>query len=211
MNGSLQSLTIAIPARNAAATLPRCLAAIAKQRGLGAARQQVVVIANDCTDDTAAIARAAAWEIDIICHETDLPRARANAGCARRLSMEMSADLTSTDGILVSTDADAVADEDWLQSLLLALKPDVAAVAGRVSWNGGETSLLAGGNLERRYPAALAEIEALLAPKALAPLAHDGQPQQLVRAGTNFAVWRTAVGTCWRRAAAGQWRRPGVL
>lgn len=186
MSGGLQPLTIAIPACNAAATLPHCLAAIAKQTGLDARQPLVVVLANDCTDETAAIARAAANDIDIICHETDMPRTRAHAGWARRLAMEMAADLTSDGGIIVSTDADAVADPDWLEALMQALRPGVAAVAGRVSRSGNERTVAAG-NLEQRYLAASAEIEALID-----PVVEGLWPRHNLRSGANFAVRRAA-------------------
>ena len=51
---------IAIPARNEAALIGRCLSSLAAQT-VDPASFAVVVVANNCTDDTAAIAQASHW------------------------------------------------------------------------------------------------------------------------------------------------------
>ena len=87
---------VVIPAKNEADRLPACLAALAAQRDTSGRRffptsLGVLVFANDCEDDSAAIARRLlegfpfCWRVA----EASLPRPRAHAGGARREAMNM--------------------------------------------------------------------------------------------------------------------------
>ena len=79
-------LSILIAARNEEVLLPGCLASIAAQDA-GAGRVEAVVIANGCTDRTAALAREwAAAHPEIPCTVLELPEGNIsgalNAGAA---------------------------------------------------------------------------------------------------------------------------------
>lgn len=185
-------IVVAIPARDEEALLPRCIEAVERQTGLNGASVGVFVLANNCSDLTAdvVIALAASSAMPIVCHALALPADRANAGWARRLAMEGAAELAAEDAMLVSTDADAVADPDWLSSLVEAFRAPVTAVAGRVSGDWAElqhlpSAALAIGELEGRYQAAAAELEWLVD-----PLPHDPWPRHRLESGANFAVGR---------------------
>jgi hypothetical protein len=185
------ALAVAIPARNEAALLPRCLDAIGRQRRIDIDRIAVVVLANNCTDATADIARAAGLNgMAVKCVETRLPPERANAGWARRLAVDEAARLVAEHGIVVTTDADGVADEDWLAAHSRAFAAGVDAVAGRVSGDWSEmqalpAQALAIGDLEWRYQAAVAELESLID-----PVFYDPWPRHWQRSGANIALTR---------------------
>ena len=194
MIGGGLDLVVAIPACNEEALLPRCIAAIERQTGLADVKAGILVLANNCTDNTVSVclALAASSPLPIQCDAIELPGDRAHAGWARRLAMEAAAALIRQDGILVSTDADSYADPDWLAAHLAELGAPVEAVAGRVSGDWDDLcslpeNALAVGALEWRYQAAAAELEALLD-----PLPHDPWPRHRLQSGANFSVCRAA-------------------
>ena len=115
----------AIPAFNEAERIGTCLTALADQiRPLTGA----VLLANNCTDQTAAIARAVAapFRLDIL--PVTLPPHRANAGTARRLAMQHAAAMAGRDGAVLTTDADAAVPADWVARNLDALSAGADAV-----------------------------------------------------------------------------------
>ena len=78
---------VAIPARNEVGRILSCLDALLDQRGsdgrpLPADDLRIVVLANNCTDDTAQAARSRSSRISV--QEVSFPPAHANAGAARR-------------------------------------------------------------------------------------------------------------------------------
>lgn len=130
-----RNMAIAIPARDEAAWLPSCLDRLAGlDRDARVGRVDLVIVANNCTDDTAATARAwaaahAAVSIEVI--EATLPPARANAGWARRAALDAAADLLSAPTDLVlCTDADTLVASDWLVRTLDHVDQGYEAVAG---------------------------------------------------------------------------------
>lgn len=155
---------IVIPARDEAALLPRALQAIAAQRGVTAA-YEVIVLANNCSDDTASRARELAQRckacaIHVV--EVRWPPAIANVGRARRALMEIaSARLLQTSpaqGVIISTDADTSVAGDWLFASLMAIDAGADAVGGRI----------------------VAEVDDALPPMA----------QQLMRLDDRYRSWR---------------------
>jgi hypothetical protein len=82
---------VAIPAKNEADRTGVCLTALSDQQHRPDA---VILLLNKCTDGTEATARALAprlgFEPDLAC--LDLTPAQANAGCARRLAMQLAAE-----------------------------------------------------------------------------------------------------------------------
>lgn len=138
-------IVVVIPARDERETLPDTLAALAQQRDLHGrqlprCRFEVIVLANNCADDTATVARQfAVTNPDVALHvaELDLPEEHAHVGVARRLLMDEAArrlHLTrrGAAGVIVSTDADTVADPTWLAATLAEVSRGADAVGGRI-------------------------------------------------------------------------------
>ncbi len=196
---------IAIPARDEASRLPGCLAALAAQRGPGGspadhAGTVVLVLANNCTDATAAVARALAPRLPFALQveEHRLPAALAHAGGARRLAMATAAALfggpsagswpASFPGALLCTDADARPAPGWLAANLAALAAGADAVAGAIALDPAEAALLPvrlrrREAAEARYAAALAALAATVDPDP-----HDPWPCHAMRSGASIGL-----------------------
>ena len=124
---------VAVPARNEAANLPECLMALARAaRHADIQRLDIVILANNCDDDTAAVARRDLGRrvaVEVI--EAHLPAERAHAGWARRLALDAACGhLPSGGDLLLSTDADTVVAEDWLTRTVAHIASGYDAVAG---------------------------------------------------------------------------------
>jgi hypothetical protein len=139
----LQACVI-IPAKDEAHNLPATLAALAAQVELSGAPLpagclEVIVLANNCLDDTAAAVRhAAARHPGLALHvaELQLPGELAHVGQARRLLMDAAAQrLAATagpQGLILSTDADTLAAPDWLAACRAEVAAGAVAVGGRI-------------------------------------------------------------------------------
>lgn len=187
MTVSSATIAVAIPAHNEAALIGRCLDALAAQADAGPFK--IIVLANDCSDDTASIARLPRG-IDVRVIEIRMPDGRRGAGHARRLAMAHAGEFGT---ILLTTDADCVADPDWVAAHRAAFARGVDAVAGRVSGDWNEISLLpdrarAIGALEWEYLALLARAEALFAPRP-----HDPWPRHAQCCGANIGITRAML------------------
>ena len=129
-------LGVVVPARDEAATLPACLAALARAAAhpeVAGTPVLVVVAADRCTDDTAAVAAAAGALVVTGTGETvgDARHAGALAVLARGRRPERV--------WLASTDADSVVPEGWLALQLAAAESGVEALVGLVEvadWTG---------------------------------------------------------------------------
>ena len=178
---------VAIPAKNEAERLAHCLRALGEQldrrgRPLPRGAFGVVVLANDCDDDTAAVARAAGqgrrYELRVI--EARLPRPFAHAGGARRAAMDLAeawlAERTDRADVILTTDADSLAAPDWLSANLKAFDEGADAVLGRISLDeeGARlpAALHARGKLEAVYEDLLTELCAQLDPQDENPWPH---------------------------------------
>lgn len=139
----LQACVI-IPAKDEAHNLPATLAALVAQTELNGAPLpsgclEVIVLANNCTDGTAAVVRqVAACYPGLALHvaELQLPKILAHVGQARRLLMDAAAQrLAATagpQGLILSTDADTLAAPDWLAACRAEVLAGAAAVGGRI-------------------------------------------------------------------------------
>ena len=126
-------IAVAIPARNEAANLPSCLAALRKAADALAQDIYVLVLANNCDDDTAAVVAEAdhGGRLQLSLVERQLSADMAHAGFARRLVLDAAADLLREPGdLLLSTDADTVVAEDWLTRTRAYFDQGFDAVAG---------------------------------------------------------------------------------
>jgi hypothetical protein len=127
-------IAIAVPARNEAERLEACLEHLDDLTSdPRIARVEVVLLANNCQDDTVPRARALAHRRPerLVVHDIVLPPAKAHAGWARRLALDAAARrLDASDDVLMSTDADTKPAADWLVRTLDHLDAGWDAVAG---------------------------------------------------------------------------------
>lgn len=140
---ALQACVI-IPAKDEAASLPATLAALAAQTTLAglalpAGMLEVIVLANNCLDRTAAAVRQSARRHpSLVVHvaEVQLPRPQAHVGRARRLLLDEAAQrlerTVGPTGVLLSTDADTLVASTWLAATLHEIATGAEAVGGRI-------------------------------------------------------------------------------
>jgi glycosyltransferase involved in cell wall biosynthesis len=122
--GATPEVSVVIPVRNGAVTLPPLLRSLEAQT-LERERFEVVVVDNDSSDDTAATATAHGAKV---VHEPVANRSRArNRGVAAAAGL-----------LYAFTDADCVADPRWLEALL-ECAPSAPLVAGAVEVTVGES------------------------------------------------------------------------
>ncbi len=162
---------VVIPARNEAERLPRALAALAAEGTL-----DIVVVANGCGDDTAAIARAGCPSLSVATLETG-PLANG-VGAARRLGMALALKHAG-DPALATTDADCTVRPGWLAATRAALD-HADVVCGYVEPEPAEFAMLPPlvrehGDLEDLRDGLLAHLAALRAPAAHDPWPCHGQ------------------------------------
>ena len=175
---------VTIPARNEEATLPACLDALAFQQDISGKRLgpsifEVLLLLNNCTDASGAVARA--WqdrhpEVGLHVVERDLPDEQAHAGWARRLLMDTAWQRLEglehgQRGVILATDADSVVAPDWIARTLAAIDQGADAVGGAICLQDeGLRSLPAQVQTcyrqDRRYAELVAQLDALLDPQA---------------------------------------------
>ena len=145
-------MCVVVPVRNEALGLATTLASIAEQQTLQGApfdlnRVEVLLLANNCSDDSASIARAFARAhpaLAVHVEDVQLPDAHAHIGHVRRLLMEAACQRLASrssrsssssgggGGFVVSTDGDTVVDRHWLAHTLQAFSAGADVVAGRI-------------------------------------------------------------------------------
>lgn len=134
---------IAIPVKDEEERIGACLRALT--RAIARARGRldvsaVVLLFNNCTDASAAIAMNLAHDLpcDLVLRAVTLPPERANAGVARRLAADLAAAALAERGMggfVFVTDADSEVAEDWLCAQWRALRGGADVVAGRVDYD----------------------------------------------------------------------------
>ncbi|WP_324678363.1 glycosyltransferase [Hymenobacter sp. GOD-10R] len=138
---------VIVPAKNEAERLPQTLAALAAQvdfagRPLDPRCYEVIVLANNCDDATAATARSFAQahpHVAVHVVEVTLPPAEAHIGWARRLLMDEACrrleHTRNANTFLASTDADTHVAPTWLAAIQAELGAGNDAVGGRILTN----------------------------------------------------------------------------
>ena len=194
---------VAIPAHNEALCIAECLAALALQRDETGApiprgSMEILIFANNCTDETASVARKAAQSsphpISVV--EDNMPMGQHNAGCARKRAMDLAAirlaEAAPIHGLILTTDADSRAAPTWFAATLREFEKGVDCVAGYIDAIPAEylalgSEFLARGRLEDTYLRYLAEISAICDPRL-----HDPWPNHRVSSGASLAVTAAA-------------------
>jgi hypothetical protein len=189
---------VAIPARNEADRITRCLSALAMQRDhIGApivpGSFAVLVLANNCSDGTADLARRLETQVPypLWVLEVTLTGDRATAGGARRRAMNEAAvrlDPAIGEGAILTTDADSAVSPTWFAENMRALRDGADCVAGYIDAEptgivGLGAKFLARGRLEDTYLRQVVEIYALCDPRP-----HDPWPNHRVSSGASLAV-----------------------
>jgi hypothetical protein len=187
---------VAIPARDEVVCIAACLEALDNQ--IGAQFDDIVVLANNCGDGTAAAARAVVLRPGTSLHviEMTLPPGEANAGTARRLACEAAIQLAGLDGILLTTDADGLVDPDWLAANLDEIAAGAEVVAGWVElhpldWGHIPARLHEDDARECEYDSLCDRIHALLDPDPA-----DPEPRHTQHSGASIAVTVAAYRRC---------------
>ena len=181
-------VAVAIPAHNEADWIARCLEALDQR--LDGAGVNVVLLVNNSTDATAAIARglqpALSFALNVVEH--DFPSKQQTAGQARRLAMEIAANTLPPNGVLLSTDADGQVAPDWLAANLAHIRQGADAVAGRAVLDPADAAVIPAilhedDARECAYAALLDEIDHLLDPDPA-----DSWPRHTEHSGASICV-----------------------
>lgn len=187
---------IAIPARNEEMFLPRLIEALARQtvhKEPSARPLDVVLVINNTMDksrDAVAAAAERVPELRVIVEEVWYLPEHAHVGSARRRAADIAASLQPA-GAILTTDADAVPADDWIEANLKALEAGADLVGGQIFGDPEEEARLGAGFLRRaglhaRYTARCDELAALLD-----PIAHDPWPRHQDHTGASLAVRST--------------------
>jgi hypothetical protein len=196
------AFVVAIPVRDEEERLPACLRALARQfdrsgQPIPPTAVRVVLLANNCTDQSASLARklGKCWALDVHVFEASFPLATAHAGAARRAAMDLAeawlAEGHEKDGVILTTDADSQVAPNWVAENLAAFGAGAEAVLGRIDLDEDGKLLPAAlhrrGELEDAYEQLLTELSWLLD-----PLEHDPWPHHATISGASLGISRTA-------------------
>ncbi|WP_197064916.1 glycosyltransferase family 2 protein [Leptolyngbya sp. KIOST-1] len=147
-------VSVIVPVRNEAEILLKSLLALVDQTDfentpLVSGCYEVIVLANNCTDASAAIARRVARQhpqVPIHVVERSLPQADACIGRVRQLLMDEAywrlQRLSCSRGIIASTDGDSQVDRRWVAAILQEIEQGADAVGGRTVIHQAERSAL---------------------------------------------------------------------
>ncbi|MGL5805142.1 MAG: glycosyltransferase [Xenococcaceae cyanobacterium] len=189
-----------VPARNEAENIEATLQALRDQIDLEGKpfdknRYEIIVLANNCTDNSAAIARRFAREnpkLNLHVIEKTLSPDRAYIGWVRKLLMDEAFRRLSligkNRGVIASTDGDTKVSPTWLAAILDEIKQGADAVGGRIVTNFRERMAL--DKVTRLYflryvgyRYLVAQLEAFIDPHSI-----DVFPRHHQNFGANLAV-----------------------
>jgi Glycosyl transferase family 2 len=137
-------VSVIIPAKDEAQTISATLTALANQTDLNGQplnplTYEIIILANNCLDESAAIARQFAQQHpDLALHvaEVTLPPDRAYIGYVRKMLMDEAylrlMSLGHSRGIIASTDGDTEVSATWIAAILYEIGSGVDAVGGRI-------------------------------------------------------------------------------
>lgn len=193
-------ISIGIPARDEAEYLHKTLEAFAKQKnlkGLPLDKEifEIVLLLNNCSDDSLEIARnfkAENQNLNFHIAEINTSKENANGGFIRRILLdELYFRLTENgrkDGIIMTTDGDTQIADDWIAANVFEIENGADAVGGRINFAESELEKM---NRAARKLHLLDEEYRLLVAKLedhLDHLAHDPFPRHHQHFNGSFAV-----------------------
>lgn len=126
---------VVVPARDEEALIGSCLRALATQTAVAPHEYEVLLVLDDCTDETESRARTvAATHPSLRLLFLDGPG--EGSGPARRVGMDAACArlirLGRQEGLIACTDADTVVTPDWLATQLRAASEGARAIGGRI-------------------------------------------------------------------------------
>ena len=144
---------VVVPVRNEAENLEATLQALTDQIDLQGKpfdhnRYEIIVLANNCSDDSANIARRFARTHSIALHlvELTLSPEQAYIGWVRKRLMDEAyrrlASLGRWSGIIASTDGDTQVTQTWVAAIIDEINGGADAVGGRIITNPEERAAL---------------------------------------------------------------------
>lgn len=137
-------LSVIVPAKDESEGIMLTLDALRNQKDLTGEPlcmdcYEVMVLVNNCSDDTLAICEAYQQtypSFNLHLENVELKKDVAHIGTVRRLLMDAAYRRLSINlgckGIIVSTDADSQVDEKWVQHILLEINSGADVVGGRI-------------------------------------------------------------------------------
>lgn len=191
---------VVVPVRNEAENIRHALAALTNQvdlnnRPLNPNSFEVIILANNCDDDSAAITKS--WQkkhpaLNFHLYEAKLPAKKSNVGYVRRWLMnEAYLRLRGNKfggGVIMTTDGDTCAAPNWIAANLKEIETGADAVGGRILINPADLRRMNEKArrfhlLDTGYRLLAAEIEA-----RLDFVAHDPLPRHHQHFNGSFAV-----------------------
>ena len=126
-------VAVALPAKDEAADLPACLAALDAAAARHDGPVTIMVLANNCRDATVEVLeRTRLSNASLRWTALSLLPAFSHAGWARRLALDVAATyLEAPDDVLACTDADTLVAPDWVVRNVAHLDAGAVAVAGQ--------------------------------------------------------------------------------
>ena len=142
-----------VPVRNEAESLKATLIALSEQvdlqgRPLAKDRYEIIVLANNCSDNSAEVARRFARSRSIVLHvvEMTIDDDRAHIGWVRKLLMDEAyrrlKSIGRNLGIIASTDGDTRVASTWIAATLAEVENGADAVGGRIVTDSRERNKL---------------------------------------------------------------------
>lgn len=185
---------VAVPVRNEEKRIAALLRALDEQSWCRIAPTPlpVVLVLNNCTDRTRAVVETAAshrahLRIDLI--DVDLAPPFAHVGTARRMAMERAAAMAADGrGVILTTDADAVPDPDWIAATLRAVERGADLVGGKLYGNRREEARLGAAFNARAAAAAAHAMHCDRLASLIDPLNHDPWPRHSDHTGGSLAI-----------------------
>ncbi|MGB3138060.1 MAG: glycosyltransferase [Nodosilinea sp.] len=147
-------VSVVVPVRDEAEALPKALLALANQVDFEGCRldfknYEVIVLANNCVDQSAAIAHRFARQhprMQLHVVERTLPERDAYIGRVRQLLMDEAYQrlkgLGPCQSIIASTDGDSQVDQRWIAAILHEVERGADAVGGRIIIDPAERAAL---------------------------------------------------------------------
>lgn len=184
------SIAVALPAKDEAAYLPACLAALDAAAARFSGRVSIMVVANNCRDGTHDVLGSTRLHYaKLHWSAVSLLAGNRHAGWARRLAFDAAAALLVQPGdLLLSTDADTVVAPDWIVNAATHLARGADAVAGRALTRREDRAALGAEAMRRlnllgRYYTALDWLRA-----DRVPVADDPWPRHYYEGGASIAL-----------------------